>query len=89
MDGVDGVILLRPTVSPAVYKQQVGRALSAGGENTPVIFDIVMNIENLCPPAESALPTCCLYTAGETVGRSKITPSTPSTWIPSFNISIQ
>lgn len=48
VDGVDGVILLRPTVSPAVYKQQVGRALSAGGENTPVIFDIVMNIENLC-----------------------------------------
>ncbi len=46
--GVDGVVLLRPTVSPTVYKQQVGRALAAGGEKTPVIFDIVMNIENLC-----------------------------------------
>ena len=68
-----GVILLRPTVSPIVYKQQIGRALSASHsspsieeetqgtvfcvprENTencspvsvPVIFDIVLNIENL------------------------------------------
>ena len=70
---VSGVILLRPTVSPIVYKQQIGRALSASHsspsieeetqgtvfcvprENTencspvsvPVIFDIVLNIENL------------------------------------------
>ncbi|MDE7211376.1 MAG: Helicase associated domain protein [Lachnospiraceae bacterium] len=47
VDGVDGVILLRPTVSPTIYKQQIGRALAAGGKKTPVIFDIVMNIENL------------------------------------------
>ncbi len=31
VEGVSGVILLRPTVSPIVYKQQIGRALSAGG----------------------------------------------------------
>ncbi len=48
VDGVDGVILLRPTVSPTIYKQQVGRALATGGKKVPVIFDIVMNIENLC-----------------------------------------
>ncbi len=48
VDGVDGVILLRPTVSPTIYKQQIGRALAAGGKKTPVIFDVVMNIENLC-----------------------------------------
>ena len=48
VEGVDGVILLRPTVSPTIYKQQVGRALAAGGKKTPIIFDIVMNIENLC-----------------------------------------
>ncbi len=48
VDGLDGVILLRPTVSPTIYKQQIGRALAAGGKKTPVIFDIVMNIENLC-----------------------------------------
>lgn len=48
IDDVDGVILLRPTVSPTIYKQQIGRALAAGTKKTPVIFDIVMNIENLC-----------------------------------------
>ena len=49
VDDVSGVILLRPTISPIIYKQQIGRALSAGkrqGENA-VIFDVVMNIENL------------------------------------------
>lgn len=45
---VDGVILFRPTVSPVIYKQQIGRALSAGSAKTPVIFDVVNNIENLC-----------------------------------------
>lgn len=45
---VDGVILFRPTVSPVIYKQQIGRALSVGSTKTPVIFDIVNNIENLC-----------------------------------------
>lgn len=48
VDGLSGVILLRPTVSPTIYKQQIGRALAAGGKEIPVIFDIVMNIENLC-----------------------------------------
>ncbi len=47
IEGIDGVILLRPTISPTIYKQQIGRALAAGGKKTPVIFDIVMNIENL------------------------------------------
>ncbi len=47
IDGICGVILFRPTVSPIVYKQQIGRALSAGSTKTPVIFDIVNNIENL------------------------------------------
>lgn len=52
VDGVAGVILLRPTVSPIVYKQQIGRALSSGKSckdknSVPVIIDIVNNIENL------------------------------------------
>lgn len=47
VDGIEGVILLRPTVSPIIYKQQIGRALSAGKKSNPVIFDIVLNIENL------------------------------------------
>ena len=47
VDDISGVILLRPTVSPIIYKQQIGRALSASKSNMPVIFDIVNNIENL------------------------------------------
>lgn len=47
VDDVSGVILLRPTVSPIVYKQQIGRALAAGRRDHSVIFDIALNIENL------------------------------------------
>ena len=47
VDDISGVILLRPTVSPIVYKQQIGRALSAGKKTNAVIFDIVLNIENI------------------------------------------
>ena len=47
LDDISGVILLRPTVSPIIYKQQIGRALSASKKNHAVIFDIVLNIENL------------------------------------------
>lgn len=47
VDDVSGVILFRPTVSPIIYKQQIGRALSASKKNDPIIFDIVNNIENL------------------------------------------
>ena len=38
--------MLRPTISPIIYKQQIGRALSASKSKNPVIFDIVNNIEN-------------------------------------------
>lgn len=47
VDDVDGVILLRPTVSPIIYLQQIGRALSAGSKYTPVIFDLVNNFDSL------------------------------------------
>ena len=47
VDDVSGVILLRPTVSPIIYKQQIGRALSASSTKNPVIFDIVNNFESL------------------------------------------
>ncbi len=48
VDDVDGVVLLRPTVSPIIYLQQIGRALSAGSKKTPVIFDLVNNFDSLC-----------------------------------------
>ena len=57
---IDGVILMRPTVSPVIYKQQIGRALDAGrqkeesgkkgsldGGGSPLILDIVNNFQNL------------------------------------------
>lgn len=47
VDDISGVILLRPTVSPIIYKQQIGRALSASKNTNAVIFDIVLNFENL------------------------------------------
>ncbi len=47
VENISGVILLRPTVSPIIYKQQIGRALSASKTTNAVIFDIVNNFENL------------------------------------------
>ena len=47
VENISGVILFRPTVSPIIYKQQIGRALSASKTKHPIIFDIVNNIENL------------------------------------------
>ncbi len=63
VDDLDGVILLRPTVSPILYLQQIGRGLSAqrakdekdgsereekdGSYRQPVIFDIVNNFDSL------------------------------------------
>lgn len=52
---ISGVILFRPTTSPIIYKQQIGRTLSAGYasaessgiDRAPIIFDIVNNFENL------------------------------------------
>lgn len=47
VQGVSGVILFRPTVSPIVYKQQIGRALTTGTQSTPLIVDVVNNFDGL------------------------------------------
>lgn len=47
INNIDGVILFCPTVSPVVYKQQIGRALSVGTNKKTVIFDVINNFENL------------------------------------------
>lgn len=47
VEGISGVILFRPTVSPIVYKQQLGRALTAGDNKTPLILDVVNNFKGL------------------------------------------
>lgn len=47
VDDLSGVILFHPTVSPIIYKQQIGHALSAVKDRTSVIFDLVNNVNNL------------------------------------------
>ena len=49
--GIDGVIMLRPTTSPIIYLQQMGRAL-ASGQKQPVIFDMVNNYQNVQIPTD-------------------------------------
>ena len=44
---VSGVILFRPTSSPILYKQQIGRALNTGTAQTPLILDVVNNFDSL------------------------------------------
>ena len=47
LEGISGVILLRPTQSSIIYLQQIGRAISASDENVPIIFDLVNNGNSL------------------------------------------
>ena len=44
---IDGVILFRITSSPILYKQQIGRALTAGSGGMPLVLDIVNNFDGL------------------------------------------
>lgn len=47
VDDVHGVILLRPTESPNIFYQQIGRCLKVGLNQIPVIFDFVNNFRNI------------------------------------------
>lgn len=42
---LDGVVMMRPTFSPTIFTQQLGRALTVGGENEPVVLDLVNNFD--------------------------------------------
>ncbi len=44
---VHGVILLRPTESPNIFYQQIGRCLKVGLNHEPVIFDFVNNFKSI------------------------------------------
>lgn len=68
VEDVDGVILLRPTVSPIIYLQQIGRALSTGTTREPVIFDLVNNLDSL---------TCIDYLEQEINEAFSLMPVTP------------
>lgn len=45
--GIDGVILLRDTISPNLYYQQIGRVFAVDMKNIPIIFDLVANCESI------------------------------------------
>ena len=47
IDGTDCVVMFRNTISPQIYFQQLGRALSAKNSCKPVIFDFACNSANL------------------------------------------
>ena len=44
---VNGVMLLRPTESPNIFYQQIGRCLKVGMNHQPVIFDFVNNFKSI------------------------------------------
>lgn len=43
LSNLDGIFMLRPTTSPIIYLQQMGRVLNAGSTKQVVIFDLVNN----------------------------------------------
>jgi superfamily II DNA or RNA helicase len=47
IDDLDGIIMLRPTQSDTIYKQQLGRCISIASNKTPVIFDFVGNSDKM------------------------------------------
>ena len=48
INDLDGVVMMRPTFSPTIFVQQLGRALSAGvdKDKAPVILDLVDNFDS-------------------------------------------
>ena len=47
ISGIDGIVMVRPTKSPVIFHQQLGRALSSGGNGTPLVFDLCNNFGSL------------------------------------------
>ena len=42
---LDGVVMMRPTFSPTIFTQQLGRALTVGGDKKTVVLDLVNNFD--------------------------------------------
>lgn len=45
--GINGVILLRDTISPNLYYQQIGRVFAVDMDTVPIIFDLVANYNSI------------------------------------------
>ncbi|MDB4340663.1 Helicase associated domain protein [Akkermansiaceae bacterium] len=44
---VGAVLLFRPTASPRIFYQQIGRCLQVGTKSKPIIFDLVNNFKSI------------------------------------------
>ena len=49
INDLDGVIMMRPTYSPTIYAQQLGRALTVKSEDgkEPLVIDLVNNLDSI------------------------------------------
>lgn len=47
ISGIDAIVMVRPTKSPVIFHQQLGRALSSGSNGTPLVFDLCNNFGSL------------------------------------------
>ena len=45
--GIDAIVMVRPTKSPIIFQQQLGRVLSSAGGSTPLVFDLCNNFGSL------------------------------------------
>lgn len=45
--GINAIVMVRPTKSPIIFQQQLGRVLSSGGGSTPLVFDLCNNFGSL------------------------------------------
>lgn len=50
---IDGVIMLRDTISPNYYFQMIGRAFACGKKTIPLIFDLVANSQFISDAADN------------------------------------
>lgn len=53
---IDGVIMLRETISPNMYFQMIGRAFSCGKKTIPLIFDLVANSQFISDATDISFP---------------------------------
>lgn len=54
---IDGVIMLRETISANMYFQMIGRAFACGKKTIPLIFDLVANSQFISDAANLSFPS--------------------------------
>lgn len=67
---LDGVIMMRPTFSPTIYTQQLGRALTVGRDKKPVVLDLVNNFDS-CKIIEDFAERMRQYKGRDGLGRTE------------------